>query len=94
MDFHDEADLKVSSGIVELLIGLDYDLVGFAYIFSICSQTPTNLAFYFKNISGVVYEGDDMANFCPDHSSSLIQRTKFTLKKVKSTTISFKSYWR
>ncbi|EKS00607.1 hypothetical protein [Leptospira mayottensis] len=33
MDFHDEADLKVSSGIVELLIGLDYDLVGFAYIF-------------------------------------------------------------
>ncbi|EMN87895.1 DDE family endonuclease domain protein [Leptospira weilii str. UI 13098] len=35
-----------------------------------------------------------MANFCPENLSQLIQRTKSTLRILKSNTISFDSYWR
>ncbi|EMO72664.1 transposase [Leptospira santarosai] len=35
-----------------------------------------------------------MANFCPENLSSLIQRTKSTLAKLKSNTSSFESYLR
>ncbi|MDI7184470.1 transposase [Leptospira santarosai] len=36
----------------------------------------------------------DMANFCPDNLSSLIQRTKSTLGKLQSNTSSFEVYWK
>ncbi|WP_082288379.1 IS630 family transposase [Leptospira santarosai] len=35
-----------------------------------------------------------MANFCPENLSSLIQRTKSTLGKLKSNTSSFDTYWK
>ncbi|MDI7237152.1 hypothetical protein QMM95_13850, partial [Leptospira santarosai] len=35
-----------------------------------------------------------MANFCPENLSSLTQRTKSTLGKLKSNTSSFETYWK
>ncbi|EMM76059.1 DDE family endonuclease [Leptospira santarosai str. 2000030832] len=35
-----------------------------------------------------------MANFCPENLSSLIRRTKSTLRKLKSSTSSFETYWK
>ncbi|KYZ64136.1 hypothetical protein FFZ99_17505 [Leptospira interrogans] len=37
---------------------------------------------------------NDMTNFCPVNLSSLFNKAKYTLRKLKSTTVCFENCWR